>query len=502
MWKLTIEDDEGKQTSLPLAHDEYGVGRAEANAIRLTDRNVSRKHAVLRRNGQGWFVRDLSSYNGTYVNGARVAGEQLIHNGDVVQLGDYRLELIDEAAAQPQAPDDQGLGQLPVPVHHRPDRLVVVVGPTPGAEFPLDREYYTVGRAEDATISINHSSVSRLHAELISLGNGRYEIVDKQSANGIRINGVELKRGIMEAGDALELGDVRMRFVGAGKIFRANADHSQEIRTVGSFESVAASVRAVPVAPPRRSSSIGKFVAIGVVVGILAIAAVVFALRGVPVPNHETVPTPPPTATGTSAVDEAGNKLLAEARTLAQQGDLEGAHSKLTQVGESSPLREDPGFKEIEGKWADELFTRADAATDPVEKRKLLNLIASTPTVDRERRQRAADKLQDVEPPAPGEPPPTQPRFSGTGTPATGKQAGTAAPAPTTNPAAGSSGEATPGAGSDLSNQSIKKALYGRVQGGKASIDEIRMLKAACSQLGDRACRDMASSALQKKLGE
>ena len=44
MWKLTIEDDEGKQTGLPLAHEEYTLGRGESNSIRLTDRNVSRQH--------------------------------------------------------------------------------------------------------------------------------------------------------------------------------------------------------------------------------------------------------------------------------------------------------------------------------------------------------------------------------------------------------------------------------------------------------------------------
>ncbi len=82
----------------------------------------------------------------------------------------------------------------------------MVVGPTPGAEFPLDGERLRSRRSEDATISIGHSSVSRLHAELIGLGSGRYEVVDKQSANGVRINGVELKRGLLEAGDALELG--------------------------------------------------------------------------------------------------------------------------------------------------------------------------------------------------------------------------------------------------------------------------------------------------------
>jgi hypothetical protein len=53
-----------------------------------------------------------------------------------------------------------------------------------------------------------------------------------------------------------------------------------------------------------------------------------------------------------------------------------------------------------------------------------------------------------------------------------------------------------------IDNESIKKALLPRVQSGKASIDEIRMLKAACSQLADRACRDVAAAALKKKLAE
>src|SRR5829696_5868755 len=119
MWKLTIEDDEGKQTALPLAHEEYALGRGESNAIRLTDRNISRSHAVLKKNGQGWFLKDLQSYNGTYVNGVRVVGEQVVHSGDLVQIGDYRLELLDEATlANTTAPPTH----LPA-VHQRPNRL-------------------------------------------------------------------------------------------------------------------------------------------------------------------------------------------------------------------------------------------------------------------------------------------------------------------------------------------------------------------------------------------
>jgi pSer/pThr/pTyr-binding forkhead associated (FHA) protein len=138
MWKLTIEDDEGKQTQLSLSHEEYGVGRAESNSLRLTDRNISRNHAVLGKNGQGWFLRDLSSYNGTYVNGIRVVGEQPLHSGDMVQLGDYRMELVDEGLVLPAGAGAPPPPALP-PVHQRPNRLVVVVGPQPGTEYPLEK---------------------------------------------------------------------------------------------------------------------------------------------------------------------------------------------------------------------------------------------------------------------------------------------------------------------------------------------------------------------------
>ena len=47
MWKLAIEDDEGKQTVVPLTRDEYTIGRKDGNTIRLTERNVSREHARL-----------------------------------------------------------------------------------------------------------------------------------------------------------------------------------------------------------------------------------------------------------------------------------------------------------------------------------------------------------------------------------------------------------------------------------------------------------------------
>ncbi len=490
MWKLTIEDDEGKQTPLPLAHEEYGLGRGESNAIRLTDRNISRTHAILKKVGPTWSCKDLQSYNGTFVNGVRVVGEQALASGDLIQIGDYRLELLDEAAVVPVVAAVAGAAPVaPVPpVHQRPNRLVVVVGPTPGQEFPLDKEHFSIGRSEEATISINHSSISRMHAELIALGGGRYEIVDKASANGIRINGVELKRGILEAGDALELGDVRMRFVGAGKIFRAGFDQSMQLSAVGTFESVAPSVQGIRQKPG--GVNLGKLVGLGAVAGAALIGMAIFLFQ-----------TCQPPASGgpkhTAPATSEQVKQLEEARALLDKKDVEGAHQKLMEIPDNSAARDDARFKEIEDAWADAMFKKVEAAAETAEKRTLLKQINGTPSVDPERRKKAADMLREIDAKEPP-PPPVVPTVTGPVPTYTGPVA-TAPTAPTVT-----AKDPTPGGAvvpQGLADEDAKRrALEPKVWSGKASIDEIRMLKALCSHLQNRECRDRAGAMLKKKL--
>src|SRR5688572_18750483 len=93
MYKLIIEDDEGKTTVVPLIRDEITIGRKEGNTIRLTERNVSRRHAKLLRSNGSVYIEDLTSFNGTKVNGDKIAGRAPINEGDRIQIGDYQLAL-------------------------------------------------------------------------------------------------------------------------------------------------------------------------------------------------------------------------------------------------------------------------------------------------------------------------------------------------------------------------------------------------------------------------
>ncbi len=69
-------------------HDaEATIGREAGNTIHLgTDNTVSRRHARILKQGDGWVIRDEGSSNGTWVNGVRVT-EQPLRPGDEIQIG-------------------------------------------------------------------------------------------------------------------------------------------------------------------------------------------------------------------------------------------------------------------------------------------------------------------------------------------------------------------------------------------------------------------------------
>ena len=100
MFKLVIQDDEGKTTVVPLIRDEITIGRKEGNTIRLTERNVSRRHARILRNAGEVHIEDLGSYNGIRVNNSRIAERVSLRVSDQVQIGDYKLYLKAEGVEQ------------------------------------------------------------------------------------------------------------------------------------------------------------------------------------------------------------------------------------------------------------------------------------------------------------------------------------------------------------------------------------------------------------------
>ncbi len=69
------------------------LGRDVNNTIVVDDPFASTEHAVLSFRGRAWYLEDLDSTNGTYVNGQRIDGLASVAFGDEVQVGQVRFRL-------------------------------------------------------------------------------------------------------------------------------------------------------------------------------------------------------------------------------------------------------------------------------------------------------------------------------------------------------------------------------------------------------------------------
>lgn len=253
MFKLVISDDEGKTTAVPLVREEITIGRKEGNTIRLTDRNVSRRHAKLQKQSGTYLLQDLGSYNGTIINGTRVSDTRSIKHGDQIVIGDYKLAIVEESAAQVgtpsaaastppataamtapdapmMAPPSAGAGghvgqptipAIPSALPVNPEAIVVpediqqlrlvflapagTPGPVSISKLPM-----LLGRSEVADISLPFSSISREHAR-ITLDNGQLVIEDLGSSNGVTVNGTKVNRQAIQKGDLCTMGVVEFR---------------------------------------------------------------------------------------------------------------------------------------------------------------------------------------------------------------------------------------------------------------------------------------------------
>jgi pSer/pThr/pTyr-binding forkhead associated (FHA) protein len=91
--EIVVKGEDGRKVGTFKLRDQLQVGRAEACHVRIDDRYSSQFHARLYPKNGAWYVEDLGSTNGTYLNRQRVQGPAEIQAGDVIRIGKTTLEL-------------------------------------------------------------------------------------------------------------------------------------------------------------------------------------------------------------------------------------------------------------------------------------------------------------------------------------------------------------------------------------------------------------------------
>ncbi len=99
MAKLRIESRDLPAEDLELISSEITIGRGIGNTIHFRDPWLSRTHARIFLQDRHHVIEDMSSRNGTFVNGSAITQERRLDDGDVVTLGDIRLTYLTQAGS-------------------------------------------------------------------------------------------------------------------------------------------------------------------------------------------------------------------------------------------------------------------------------------------------------------------------------------------------------------------------------------------------------------------
>ena len=143
---LYVERGPGQGQLLEVKQGTLVIGRASVSELRLQHPSISRRHTQIRRVGEQFFVKDLGSQNGTFVNKTRIASETEAKPGDSITLGNAMLRLRGPLAKGEKLGVQTGPITDTIPQQNAP---TAAARPGPSSTQKLRQETAVVARPSD-----------------------------------------------------------------------------------------------------------------------------------------------------------------------------------------------------------------------------------------------------------------------------------------------------------------------------------------------------------------
>ena len=221
-FKLIVSDSTTSSKEFELTRPEVVVGRDPNVDLTLLSPSVSRRHAKLMRDGDGYSLEDLGSSNGTFLNGERLAGRRALKSGDQIRLGQAILLTYEAPAALKETvashlsavPADALQTQIEQKIDLEelkaaPPKLIVSIAGGSSQTYNLTRSILTIGRMDGNDIVIPSPIVSGQHARLERANGGYQLVILPQAKNPVFVEGQPLEGShLLQHGDILRIGSL------------------------------------------------------------------------------------------------------------------------------------------------------------------------------------------------------------------------------------------------------------------------------------------------------
>ncbi|MET0515288.1 MAG: FHA domain-containing protein [Nitrospiraceae bacterium] len=222
---LIVKSSKGITKEIEMTTPTFTIGRKSGNDLALDDPSVSGHHAKIVKIQEVWFLEDLTSTNGTFVNEHKIERKQL-RDADVIRIGTYRIIY---------RHDDVALSGIPSapPSTHQADHTIVcatsmssaqstapsligsvevVSGKTDQPQYTLTKQLSVIGTQDDAAIKLTGWFAPKSAATIGRLGQG-YVLSMVDGGKVVRVNGISVKgQASLSDGDMIEVAGVKMHF--------------------------------------------------------------------------------------------------------------------------------------------------------------------------------------------------------------------------------------------------------------------------------------------------
>ncbi|MCD4656566.1 MAG: FHA domain-containing protein [Planctomycetes bacterium] len=219
----TIAGVEPFPKPVKLSSDVVFIGRAKVCKIVLMDKLASRKHVKIFKIDELFYVEDLKSCNGTFLNGKELKAPTKLNSGDVIKVGEHEIIFDTTSSKAPSLTKASAL----TAVKTNPDE---VFEPTSDVAFGAPGTVYcvnfvgsggsfnkvllkpitTIGRGDEADIHIDESLASRLHCQF-EIKAGGLKLVDLESRNGTKVNDEFVNQQYITKDDEILLGSTKIK---------------------------------------------------------------------------------------------------------------------------------------------------------------------------------------------------------------------------------------------------------------------------------------------------
>ena len=187
------------ERNFPVPQGEASIGYDPANEVRVPFEGVSRRHARITFDGKEFWIQDIGSSNGTFLNGNRLRRKERLRHLDVVTLG-RRVDLIFVRKAM-EGSRVKRLGLESAFIES-------LDGAETGKRDEIPRGSFTIGRAPSNNVVADSQLISKIHARLERTGL-QLVITDLQSANGTFVEGKRITSHVLRDGEVFNLGHGR-----------------------------------------------------------------------------------------------------------------------------------------------------------------------------------------------------------------------------------------------------------------------------------------------------